>query len=556
MKNRPSGRIEYRVLSVFGPVANPFKIQLILLVLITLLRCRSGDLEPLTTGSLRINLDDEISRTSLSAQVMAQTDSDRLAQVRCIVQKGTNTVFDDTLQKIASGFERTITDLIPGEDYAVLVYGKNSDSDIIARSYETDIAVQAGEITTATISWDSFTPLLEVPVNGSSMKDGTPIFIWDDVISASAYALEVDDSDRFDTPVINQIGLSIPSYTTPESLPDGVYFWHVRVRDAQGYWGGWSTSWRFTIDTQNPDAPALVFPPNETTMSDNTPAFTWSVIDDAACYQIIVAEDSGFMNPVISDSCVADPAYTPSQSIPDHTYFWKVRAIDSAGNRSAWSEAGSFTIVEPETIIDVDGNVYPVVRIGDQLWMADHLRVTHYRNGDALSHLSDNMEWASTTSGAYCAFENDEGDVPIYGYLYNWYAVHGSRQIAPDGWHVPTDEEWKALEMFLGMDETEANETGYRGTDEGGKLKSTGTEYWYSPNAGATDAFGFSAHPGGYRYGNDGVFYSSHHYATFWTATAYYDRYAWYRYLTYDTSKIIRGYNDKPYGYSVRCIRD
>jgi uncharacterized protein (TIGR02145 family) len=87
-----------------------------------------------------------------------------------------------------------------------------------------------------------------------------------------------------------------------------------------------------------------------------------------------------------------------------------------------------------------------------------------------------------------------------YGLLYTWYAVDDSRTIAPKGWHVPTDEEWKELEMYLGMSQSEADDTYWRGTDEGGKLKATGTEYWNSPNEGANNESGYSALPGGFRH--------------------------------------------------------
>ena len=140
---------------------------------------------------------------------------------------------------------------------------------------------------------------------------------------------------------------------------------------------------------------------------------------------------------------------------------------------------------EPKSVTDIDGNVYPTVKIGKQLWMAENLKVTHYRNGDPILNISDNNMLEDPSAGAICAYDNDINNVDIYGYLYNGFAVEDIRKLAPKGWRVPTDKEWKKLEMVLGMSQSEADSIDYRGTDEGGKLKATGTVYWNTPNTGA-----------------------------------------------------------------------
>ncbi|MFQ5629021.1 MAG: fibrobacter succinogenes major paralogous domain-containing protein [bacterium] len=108
-------------------------------------------------------------------------------------------------------------------------------------------------------------------------------------------------------------------------------------------------------------------------------------------------------------------------------------------------------------VTDIDGNSYRAVKIGDQWWMAENLRVTRYRNGDAIPNITDNKAWSQLTTGALCNYDNDPEKAAIYGLLYTWYAVIDSRGIAPEGWHVPSDEEWKQLEISLGMSESEAN---------------------------------------------------------------------------------------------------
>jgi len=207
------------------------------------------------------------------------------------------------------------------------------------------------------------------------------------------------------------------------------------------------------------------------------------------------------------------------------------------------------------TVTDIDGNVYQTVTIGTQVWMAENLKVMHYRNGDPIPNVTDNTEWAGLSTGAYCNYVNDAGYVGTYGRLYNWYAVDDSRGIAPDGWHVPTDEEWKQLEMFLGMSQSEADGTNWRGTDEGGKLKETGTIYWVSPNTGATNESGFSGLPGGHRY-NNGNFTSMCYTTNFWASTESSSTNAWYRILSCSVSQVGRNNFNKPYGFSVRCVKD
>jgi uncharacterized protein (TIGR02145 family) len=208
------------------------------------------------------------------------------------------------------------------------------------------------------------------------------------------------------------------------------------------------------------------------------------------------------------------------------------------------------------TVTDIDGNVYQTIKIGDQWWMAENLKVTHYRNGDPIPNVTDPGEWTALSTGAYCEYDNDIDNAAVYGRLYNWYAVDDSRDIAPDGWHVPSDAEWMQLEMYLGLSQAQAEATGWRGTDEGGKLKETGTDHWYSPNTGATNESGFTALPGGYRSGAGNSEYLNW-YAVFWSST---DGSGpvdpWGRYLTYDRAQVARSDFPKVFGYSVRCVRD
>ena len=207
------------------------------------------------------------------------------------------------------------------------------------------------------------------------------------------------------------------------------------------------------------------------------------------------------------------------------------------------------------TVTDVDGNTYLTVKIGAQWWMAENLKVTHYSNGDPILNIIDPEEWKTISIGAYCVQNNDTANIPIYGYLYNWYNIIDSRGVAPVGWHVPSDTEWKQLEIYLGMNPDEADSTGWRGSNEGGKLKDTGTIYWISPNTGATNETGFSGLPGGSRNWL-GEFSGIGGGARFWSSTERLSSDAWYRDLAYLRSEIGRSWYDQKSGLSIRCVKD
>ncbi len=102
------------------------------------------------------------------------------------------------------------------------------------------------------------------------------------------------------------------------------------------------------------------------------------------------------------------------------------------------------------TVTDIDGNVYRTVKIGTQVWMAENLKTTKYRNGDPIANVTNGASWKALTTGAYCWYNNDAENKVTYGGLYNWFVVADSRKIAPTGWHVPTDAEWTVLTDFLG----------------------------------------------------------------------------------------------------------
>jgi uncharacterized protein (TIGR02145 family) len=206
-------------------------------------------------------------------------------------------------------------------------------------------------------------------------------------------------------------------------------------------------------------------------------------------------------------------------------------------------------VPETGTLTDIEGRVYNTVKIGDQWWMAEDLTVKQYRNGDPIIRLQDNSLWASDTIGAY--------SLNSYQY-YNWFAIKNPKMIAPEGWHIPTDEEWKKLEMNLGMNAIEAGGLAWRGNEEGNKLKANKNNVW-SSSAGqfGTNESGFDALPNNCRL-FDGVygFPNGTFQGFWWTSTDLSKGEAWFRNLDYKKSSIFRSHTLKNYGFSVRCVKD
>lgn len=199
---------------------------------------------------------------------------------------------------------------------------------------------------------------------------------------------------------------------------------------------------------------------------------------------------------------------------------------------------------DPEiTVTDIDGNVYHGVIIGTQTWMVENLKTTQFNDGTQIPNVTDNTEWESITTEAYCNYDHSESNAEIYGRLYNWYAV-SSGKLAPEGWHVATDAEWTILIEHVG------------GLDvAGGRLKEKGITHWTSPNTGADDSYGFKALPGGMRYFN-GYFTEINDGAVWWTSSEEDDTFAWFRSIDYEGSSIRRDVYGKKDGFSVRCVKD
>jgi uncharacterized protein (TIGR02145 family) len=197
---------------------------------------------------------------------------------------------------------------------------------------------------------------------------------------------------------------------------------------------------------------------------------------------------------------------------------------------------------EKLTVKDRDGNVYHTIKIGSQVWMVENLKTTKYQNGDAIPNVIDNKAWENLKTGGWCNYNHNSNNGTTYGRLYNWYAVNDSRELAPAGWHVPSDAEWEKLIAYLGDNASE-------------KLKEIGTKHWESPNKSAIDNTGFNALPGANR--NKGERFSGiGSYGGWWCSTESSISNATNRLMYYYDSRVYKRNPTKGKGFSVRCIKD
>lgn len=214
-------------------------------------------------------------------------------------------------------------------------------------------------------------------------------------------------------------------------------------------------------------------------------------------------------NPVTTDSKTVDAIGT-SQFLSSLSGLaagttYHVRAYATNSGCTAYGEDVTFTTLTSNTVSDVEGNIYNIKGIGTQVWMAENLKTTKYRNGDLIG--TTNLDISFDATGKYqWAFDGIESNVAAYGRLYTWYTVSDSRNICPTGWHVPNNAEWTTLTTLLGSDAV-----------AGDKLRESGTTHWGVNNTGATNETGFTALPGGdremsgyFQYtGDNGLWWSS-----------------------------------------------
>jgi uncharacterized protein (TIGR02145 family) len=230
-----------------------------------------------------------------------------------------------------------------------------------------------------------------------------------------------------------------------------------------------------------------------------------------------------------------------------------IRTFSDNGSQigSSFHNCGAENVHNPNlnygSITDQQGNMYRTIVIGNQEWMAENLKTSIYRNGDAIATNQSDIVWNnanSTQIGAWAYYENNSQNECPYGKLYNWYAVVDSRNLCPVGWRIPTDSDWTLLSNYLGGEEI-----------AGGKMKSTNLNYWTTPNNLASNESGFSGLPGGFRddFGPFGLLGNNGYW---WSSTPNVSFNAWSRYLDTDNGQLYRYSINKIDGFSVRCLKE
>ena len=198
----------------------------------------------------------------------------------------------------------------------------------------------------------------------------------------------------------------------------------------------------------------------------------------------------------------------------------------------------------PGPVSDIDGNIYKTIKIGDQIWMAENLKTSRYRDGKDIQVITDATIWASLKAGAYCWYKNDEVSSKVpYGAIYNGYAV-STGNLCPAGWHVPDLADLQTLRDFSGDT-----------TTGGGRLKEAGIDHWQTPNKGADNSSGFTAVPAGIRY-FEGTFAAVLQYTGIWSSTETGIKDQWLMSLYYGDAIFNISHRTKNHGFSVRCIKD
>ncbi|NVO20830.1 MAG: T9SS type A sorting domain-containing protein [Bacteroidetes bacterium] len=254
-------------------------------------------------------------------------------------------------------------------------------------------------------------------------------------------------------------------------------------------------------------------------------------------------------NLIGSDILVCNPGDTLKLTGKSGNYRTVVMLIPT------YNQTVTFDFVECR---DADDNNYAVLQIGDQLWMAENLKTTKYRDGSDIPNVQDSAGWHTATSGAWCDYHNLPDEGAEYGHLYNFYAVDDIRGISPEGWHVASHSECNVMEKYLdnSVDTTLLMGTG----NQIGKMlkENCDTRWAYNPDTWGTNESGFTALCTNFRIGSGAwsLAPNNDHDDGFWTSTAINNGSAWFRSLRWCFSDIYVLYLQKTFGYSVRCIKN
>ncbi len=382
------------------------------------------------------------------------------------------------------------------------------------------------------------------------------IFLKEDSNDYVQIAFDLSNNFKYDD------NTSIYSFLASQSLDYGKHYTcKISLKDAFGVERA-STEYSFYtisgMSVATPE-PILLAPANNSVDSVLPITLKWQEIPGFFKYDIYVGTNPDSMQMLIFN-------YTSNEITLDNLlestkYYWKIGIKSLETGETNESKIWNFAAIQndlqqTDTVTDVDGNTYKTVKIGNQWWMAENLKVTKYADGTAIPLVENAEVWnkMSDEEKAYCFYGNSQEYKNQFGALYSWSAAMNGESgsdtnpsnvqgVCPTGWHLPANSEWTELVDFLGGNQI-----------AGGKMKTTGLEYWLQPNVGATNESGFSALPAGYRV-NSGQFQHLTLKAYFWSSSTNLSK-AFYRSLWTNSKAIENPSGDKNLGFSVRCVKN
>lgn len=438
----------------------------------------------------------------------------------------------------------SITGLQPGTTYHVVAYAQNTSG----VSYGSDVPFTTlATKPSVTSTTDANPTQTTATVGGEVTATGGAAITERGVYWGLSANPETSGTKAVAT--LGQLGTFTVNLTN--LTPATRYYVKAFATNSQGTEFGTEVS--FTTDAVTPavlttTAPAFVTGSSTSVTAGGniTSAGGGTVTERGVCYSTTASPDYQDLKVAATAGGIGAFTVTIPDLLEGTTYYFRAYAVNSTGPAYG-NELQILTMMSDE-----DNNIYKTVRIGNQVWMAENLKVTHLNTGATIALQEDPGLWIGLTNAAYCWYSNNEAvNKPLYGALYNWFAVN-TGALCPSGWKVPSDIDFKTLETALGMVPAQVDAiNAWRGTNQGSQLKST---TGWTAGAG-TNTSGFTALPGGYRYYTDGGFDGAGTIAYFWTLTPDGER-AYMRLLDSTHDSVWKSNADTNAGKSVRCLKE
>jgi uncharacterized protein (TIGR02145 family) len=452
-------------------------------------------------------------------------------------------------------FTGNLTGLTAGTLYHVRAYATNGAGTAYGNDISFTTTTSVATLTTTAVSAITQTTAVSggtITSNGGSAITVTGI-CWSTTASPSTTDAKTIDGALTGTFTGNLTGLT----------PGTIY--HVRAYAINGAGTAYGNDVQFTsgsasVPTLTTTVISAITNTGATSGGDITSDGGGTVTARGVCYATTATPT--ILNSVTTNGAGIGPFTSPITGLQTGTvYYVRAYATNAAGTGYGAQQIFSTTF-ETGILIDQDGNHYTTAHIGAQWWMTQNLQATSLSDvgHTPIVNIVDPTNWMAQTTPARCWYNNNEATYgAAYGSMYNWFTV-ATGNLCPTGWHVPTDAEFQALEVYLGMATGglagQVDAWGWRGTDQGTKMKST--TLWLNAGNG-TNTSGFNAPPGGYRFAGDGSFANLGDLSYWWTATE--DAVGptgtgWYRRMDGNQTGVYRATTAKTAGKYVRCVQN